>query len=128
MSAESAVFTILLEEEEAGGVDLKFDIKATNHSGEEQQHLINHDIGDSLLVLGNIIQVVHGTLSTEGPPATLLVMRFEFQPEKNHRRFKSVAVRMIFSQGSNSVAGPEVYRISATNAWSPPSLQDSRGD
>lgn len=119
MSTESVVFTILLEEEGAGGVDLKFDIKATNHSGEEQQqHLIDHNIGDSLVVLGNMIQVAHGTLSTEGPPTTLLVMRFEFQPEKNHRRFKSIAVKMIFSKGSNSVADPEVYRISPTGAWS----------
>ena len=106
-SAESTGFTILLEEEGAGGVDLKFDIKATNHSGEEQQqHLIDHDIGGSLVVLGDMIQVVHGTLSTEGSPATLLVVRFEFQPAKNQRRFKSVAVKITFSKGSNSVAGP----------------------
>ena len=119
MAAESASFTILLEEERAGGVDLKFDIKATNYSGEEQQqHFIDHDIGDSLVVLGNMIHVVHGTLSTEGSPATLLVMRFEFQPEKNQRRFKSVAVKMIFSKGSDSVAGPEVYRIAPSGAWS----------
>lgn len=119
MSVGSTCFEVLLEDGLAGGVDFKFCTTATNHSREEQlQSLIDRNIGASLVVLGDMRQVIHGTLSVGGSPATLLVMRFEFQPAKNHRRFKSVVVKMTFSKGSNAVAGPEVYRIAPDGAWS----------
>jgi hypothetical protein len=59
-------------------------------------------------VLVNMIQVNHGTLMEGGSPATLIVMKFQFLPTGNHRRFKVVKAMMKFSKGSNSGTNPEV--------------------
>src|ERR1700722_13173535 len=119
MSDDDTRFNIVLEEEVGGDVELKFDINGTNYSGEEQQEsLIDVDISGSLVVLVDMIQVYHGTLTKGGSPATLIVMKFEFQPGGNHRRFKSVDATMTFSKGSNSSTGPEVVNIAPEGAWS----------
>ena len=112
MSDHSTKFQVLLKEEQEGGVNLKFDINANNIGGEEQQTgLFDHDIGDSLVVLGDMTQVVHGALSKGGSLATLIGMRFEFQPGNKTRRFKAVEIKVTFAKGLDATTGPEVYNI-----------------
>ena len=119
MPKADAQFKVVLEEEISGDAELKFDIKGTNFTGQEQQQsLVDCEIGGSLVVLADMIQVYHGTLVEGGSPATLIVLRFEFQPSGNYRRFKSVEAKMTFSKGTNSTTAPEVIEITPKGAWS----------
>ena len=112
-------FKIVLEDEVEGDAELKFDIPGTIPTDEEQpQILVDYEVGRSLVVLADMIQVNHGTLVEGGSPATLVVMRFEFQPLGNYRRFKSVNAKMTFSKGANSTTAPEVLDIAPNGAWS----------
>ena len=112
-------FKIVLEDEVDGDAELKFSIPGTIPTDEEQpQVLVDYEVGNSLVVLADMIQVNHGTLVEGGSPATLIVMRFEFQPLGNYRRFKSVNAKMTFSKGANSTTAPEVLNITPKGVWS----------
>ena len=112
-------FKVVLEEEISSDAELKFNIKGSNFTGQEQQQsLVDCDIGSSLLVLADMTQVYHGTLVEGGSPATLIVLKFEFQPSGNYRRFKSVEAKMTFTKGTNSTTLPEVIGIAPKEAWS----------
>ena len=115
MPEADAQFKVVLEEEQL----LKRVLIGNNPIGQEQQQsLVDSDVGGSLLVLADMIQVSHGTLVEGGSPATLIVLRFEFQPSGNYRRFKSVEARMTFSEGTSSTTSPEVIEIAPRGAWS----------
>lgn len=119
MPTADTQFNVVLEEERSGDAELKFNIKGTNFTGQEQQQsLVDCDIGNSLVILADMILVYHGTLVEGGSPATLIVLRFEFQPTGNYRRFKSVEAKMTFSKGINSTTAPEVLKITPREAWS----------
>ena len=121
MSTEDQCFKVLLKEEQDSGAELKFNLKASSNSGGAgQQKLIDADIGDdALVVLGDMIEVIHGTLNEGGSPATRIVMRFRFQPgDKNHRRFKSATIKMAFLKGDESVAGPKISKIAPNGVFS----------
>ena len=119
MPETDAQFKIVLEDEVDGDAELKFSIPGTIPTDEEQpQVLVDYEVGKSLVVLADMIQVNHGTLVEGGSPATLVVMRFEFQPLGNYRRFKSVNAKMTFSKGAKSTTAPEVLDITPKGVWS----------
>ncbi|KAN0074243.1 hypothetical protein V8E54_008180 [Elaphomyces granulatus] len=91
MSDEDTRFKILLEED-------------VEHWPTEQR--------EYLVVLVDTIQVNHGTLMEGGSPATLIVMKFQFLPTGNHRRFKVVKAMMKFSKGWSRLD------IAPKGAWS----------
>jgi hypothetical protein len=55
--------------------------------------------------------VIHGTLSPDGDPATLLVYDFRFDPRKRARRLLEAHMSFIFSSDNSTVQAPEVLKI-----------------
>lgn len=95
------------------GVKLKFEIKGTDFGGVESQpeNIIDEVVGDGALTIQcDMINVVHGTLNSDGPPATLIVFQFAFLPHGNNHRFKQAEITVTFSAG-------KVRRISPDNEW-----------
>lgn len=98
------------------GAKLKFDIEGTDfhydEDGDSQPDgIVDEDIGDGALSIKcDVIKVVNGTLSQDGPPATLIVFQFAFLPHGNNHRFKTVEITITFSSG-------KVHSISPDNEW-----------
>lgn len=81
-----------------------------NGPGEVQRpHLV--DRGDCLVVLGDLLEVVHGSLSQGGDPATILIVEFQFVPSKNSRRFKGASITMRFESEDPSNCDLEIVDI-----------------
>jgi hypothetical protein len=110
--AESSSFVVVFDTE--GGVDLRIS------SGGQEQHsaLLDRTIGTKLVVLGDMTDVTHGTLTKDGDPATLIVMKFQFVTGKNHRRFKTAEITATFSGVDATDTGPGVLDIAPYGTWS----------
>ncbi|KAF2269527.1 hypothetical protein CC78DRAFT_612482 [Lojkania enalia] len=105
MSNPLPTFQVVLDPEGEGGF-----LRYQNAPGEVQRrHLV--DRGNSLVVQGELVEVVHGKLSPSGDDGSILVTDFHFLPSKNSRRFKYAAVTMRFESDDPSVADVEVLDI-----------------
>ncbi|KAI9779171.1 MAG: hypothetical protein M1839_007706 [Geoglossum umbratile] len=83
----------------------------------QRPHLV--DRGSSLVVQGDLVQVLHGTLSPDGAPATLLVVDFNFVSMELSRRFKSAKITLRFADArSRFDQDPEVIRIAPCGYFS----------
>ncbi len=108
----------LAPDDDSGDAELKFNVRGTNFSGEEQQESqIDVTIGNSLVALADMIQVYHGTLVPNGSPATLIVMKFVFEASGNYRRFKNVEAKMTFSKADDATTAPQVVDITPKGTW-----------
>ena len=88
-----------------------------NAPGEVQRpHLI--DRGGSLQVLADLSEVVHGRLTPDGEPATIIVTDFEFVPSKTSRRFKTASITLRFESADSSVNDVEVSDIAPRGHYS----------
>jgi len=118
MADQLSRFVVVLEENDGGDAELKFDVSATNKSRQEHQKiLIDADVVGKMVVLADLEKVVHGTLSKGGAPATLIVVRFSFLPGRNGKRFKSAEIKLHFTKGNKGTTSPEVYKIEPEGEW-----------
>lgn len=102
-----AVF--LLPEGNAGS-----SLRSKNFDNEDfRRVLLNHgNHGESLIARATIVEVATGSLTSEGDPATLLVIEFRFVSLNNSRRFTAARITLKFSDAkSRTNLDPEVYRI-----------------
>jgi hypothetical protein len=97
-------------------------LRAKNLEGEEYrmvyQNQGNH--GQSLIARAEIINVTSGTLTPQGEPATLIILRFTFNSlnQSSNRRFVSATIKVEFSDFlSRSALDPEVYKIYPTTMF-----------
>ncbi|PVH73214.1 hypothetical protein DL98DRAFT_608273 [Cadophora sp. DSE1049] len=119
MADKESLFVLVLEEEKDGGAELKFDIAATRMTDQEQQkRLIEAEVAGKMVVLADLETVVHGTLSKDGTPASLVVVSFCFLPGKSGKRFKSAEIKVIFTKGKGTTTSPEVLDVGpAQGTW-----------
>ncbi|TFB02552.1 hypothetical protein CCMA1212_005149 [Trichoderma ghanense] len=95
-------------DETAAELKSSFIVQGTNLGG---GGLIDEPVGDNALTVQcDLVQVIHGTMSEGGSPATLLVFQFAFVPRGNRRRFKEVEINITFSAG-------EVSEITPKGTW-----------
>ncbi|KAB5546850.1 hypothetical protein GE09DRAFT_193041 [Coniochaeta sp. 2T2.1] len=112
-------FDVVLYEEDPDGrpdaVELKsdFEVRPGGLGGEEQPlRPIDEDVGDNTLTVQcDMAQVIHGTMTKGGSPATLVVFQFVFLPRSNSRRFKNATIIIEFDGGCN------VEKITPHNSW-----------
>ncbi|KAL7821822.1 hypothetical protein V8C26DRAFT_391044 [Trichoderma gracile] len=113
---EDTLFNVVLEDEDsdedgiAAVLKSSFIVEGTNLGGGEEhaQRLIDEPVGNNALTVQcDLVQVIHGTMSEGGSPATLLVFQFAFVPRGNHRRFKEVEINITFSAGEVSDITPK---------------------
>ncbi|KAF2113699.1 hypothetical protein BDV96DRAFT_601177 [Lophiotrema nucula] len=98
-------FDVVLDPEGEGG-----HFRYQNAPGEVQRrHLV--DRGHSLVVQGELVEVVHGKLFADGDDGTLIIAEFHFLPSKNSRRFKYAEIRLRFEAGDTSASEVEVLSI-----------------
>lgn len=103
--AETSSFKIYLDPEADGG-----NFRYQNAPGEVQrQHLV--DRGDTLMVLADLVDVIHGRLSPQGDHATLVITDFQFIPSKNSRRFTSATITFLFESSNPASCEIEVIDI-----------------
>ncbi|XXH01491.1 hypothetical protein Hte_007851 [Hypoxylon texense] len=118
MANDPSRFVVVLGEGPAGQAQLRFDVKATSRSDQDQQKtLIDATIVGKMVVLADLETVVHGTLTPDGTPATLLVLKFSFHPGRKGKRFKSAEIKMTFHRGHGSAKSPNVHKIAPDGAW-----------
>ncbi|KAF2729241.1 hypothetical protein EJ04DRAFT_568800 [Polyplosphaeria fusca] len=112
-----ATFDVVLDPEGDGGF-----FRYQNGPGEVQRrHLV--DRGNSLVVQGELAEVVHGKLSPDSDDeATLVVTDFHFVPSKASRRFKSAAITLRFEAEASADSAVEVVEISPKESKSPGGL------
>ncbi|MCJ1392422.1 hypothetical protein MMC18_005289 [Xylographa bjoerkii] len=77
------------------------------------------DRGSTLNVKGTLVEVLHGKLTPDGVPATLLVLEFHFVSNPKSRGFRQSTMTLQFADaGGNSRRDPEVHRIAPHGAFS----------
>ncbi|KAL2862238.1 uncharacterized protein BJX67DRAFT_310810 [Aspergillus lucknowensis] len=75
------------------------------HDGQvERANLV--DYGTSLNVQGNLVEVVHGTLTPGGAPASLILTEFRFTTLDPPRRFRQATITFRFEDADTPVASP----------------------
>jgi len=77
----------------------------------QRESIINSGERDSLVVQAHLVKVIHGTLSPDGDPASLIVTDFKFVSLKASRRFKSAVISYRFASKNSSSPDPEVRKI-----------------
>jgi hypothetical protein len=77
---------------------------------ESQRGYITEHRAD-IQVQAKLVLALHGTLSPDGDPASLIVTDFYFDAPKN-RQFKSIQISYKFKGGNPSNSGPELVEIS----------------
>lgn len=71
------------------------------------------DYGTSLNVQGNLVEVVHGTMTPGGDPASLIVTEFRFSTLDPPRRFRHATITFRFDYpDSRDASPPAVVKIS----------------
>ncbi|KAL1855205.1 hypothetical protein Daus18300_011206 [Diaporthe australafricana] len=108
-------FDLILEENTVGsgesGVVLKapHTIHGTNLGGEEQSTcLADSDLGkDRVVVKCDMTQIVHGSMTRGGSPATLVVFQFRFISRVPDARIKSADITLHFPAGKVRYIVPE---------------------
>jgi hypothetical protein len=63
----------------------------------DEKYLIDGTLGKSPSVQAEMVDVAHGKLSPESDSATLIVIKFRFQPGAYHKRFRYARIAAKFS-------------------------------
>ncbi|KAE8448024.1 hypothetical protein EG329_009947 [Mollisiaceae sp. DMI_Dod_QoI] len=95
--------------------------KTTNPSSQISRPLIaNYKKSQALRFRASLVGVIHGTLSTGGAPASLIVTEFRFESGDAARRFKSATIEYIFlsEDETSDKLRPEICRIAPSGAFS----------
>jgi hypothetical protein len=106
------ISVLLLPEGEEGQ-----DFRVQNIPGEKFRQVLI-DRGQALTVRAIITDVVHGTLTPDGDPATLLIFEFRFISPTTARRFVRATITLIFEDANRQLSlDPEVYRIAPEDTF-----------
>jgi hypothetical protein len=99
---------------------------ASLEAGSPQDGDQNHNIDSSLIdewlgpkalkLIAEMPDVVHGTISPGGDPATLIILKFKFQSLAIGRRFKSARITVTFLDTKEDLA-PAVEKITPDGTW-----------
>jgi hypothetical protein len=95
--------------------------------GDQDQGITDNWISDSsfidewfgpkaLKLIAEMPDVVHGTISPGGDPATLIILKFKFQSLAIGRRFKSARITVTFLDTEDDFA-PAVEKITPDGTW-----------
>lgn len=95
--------------------------------GDENQSIDANRISDSSIIdewlgpkalklIAEMPDVVHGTISPGGDPATLIILKFKFQSLAIGRRFKSARITVTFLDTKENLA-PAVEKITPDGTW-----------
>jgi hypothetical protein len=80
----------------------------------QRRHIVDRasSLRSSLHVQADLVDVVHGTMESGGPPATLLIVDLRFQSPGRDRRFRKASVELRFAdEQERSICDPEVLEI-----------------
>lgn len=78
-----------------------------------------YDYGSALNMQMNLVDVIHGTMSPEGLPATLVIADFQFISHEKSRRFRRAVIELRFRDlDPNDDNPPEVYDIAPQGSFS----------
>ena len=97
------------------GDESAFRIKDTPGGEVHRSGAVEQNVS-GLVLQGNLKEVIHGTLTPHGPPATLVIIEFRFhttQRSSSVRRFRKVEIKLRFSDPSEPEGGndPTVIKI-----------------
>ncbi|KAI9856188.1 MAG: hypothetical protein M1813_009205 [Trichoglossum hirsutum] len=108
-------FTIALNP--TGDTGSSFHVKNAPGGEIQRRHLV--DRGSTLTVQGDLVQVLHGSLSPTGAPATLVVADFKFTSAETSRRFIQAVIIVRFAdEQQNAEYDPEVLDIAPNGHFS----------
>lgn len=94
-------FTIPLYPE---GNDGEFRLRNVHDGQVERANIV--DYGTNLNVQGNLVEVVHGTLTPGGAPASLILTEFRFTTLDSPRRFRQATITFRFEDADAPDATP----------------------
>ena len=79
----------------------------------QREHLVQYGYGSDRIVKGRLVDVVHGRLSPDGDPASLIVSSFKFLGSTPSKRFRYAKITWDFAYAdSEGREAPEVKKIS----------------
>ncbi|OQV00761.1 hypothetical protein CLAIMM_06219 [Cladophialophora immunda] len=94
-----------------------FHTQNSSMSDYERANVIERTQGD-IHTRCELLDVIHGTLDeVKKTPATLMIFKFRFDPQKQARRVKRVRIGMEFYAATATGATPVVYAIAPEERW-----------
>lgn len=129
VTSSSTILNIVGQNKEQGGIVAKHQASesfapAASEHGNQKEVITEDEFSNKKLELtAELPDVVHGTLSLNGDPATLIVLKFEFMPLAIRRRFRSATITVTFLDPDNKL-NPAVQGIAPHGSWS---LDPSKG-
>ena len=79
----------------------------------QRDHLVQYGDGPDRIVEGRLVDVIHGRLSPDGAPASLVVSTFKFLASTPSKRFRHAKITWDFAYAdSKGREAPEVRKIS----------------
>lgn len=119
--ADEKRFEIPLLETGADEDEASFRLQNAPEGEMQRQQILQQDASNLSLQV-EIISVIHGTYTPDGPAATVVVTEFRFQGSRTHgRRFREAVLDMQFSLRDTKVGGvkdPEVVNIAPFGSFS----------
>jgi hypothetical protein len=92
-----------------------------NSPGQLQRANVMQEGTSGLTVQGNILSILHGKETPDGPPATLIVFNFRFIGSESHRRrFRKATIDVQFAHGDERIGSdldPQVTNISFDSTY-----------
>lgn len=86
--------------------------------GELQRPHIIDDLCSGLTLQADMADVIHGKLSPDGNPSTLIIVIFRFLGQGRTRRFREAEIKLRFSDEKKPyVEDPEVYKIAPEGSF-----------
>lgn len=86
-----------------------------SHGQNQRQHILQEGRPGDLTVYGGLYSVLHGTLTSDGEPACIIIMQFEFMGSQSRaRRFRDAIVKVKFANADDPLGtqrDPEVQEI-----------------
>ncbi|KAA8915034.1 hypothetical protein FN846DRAFT_885568 [Sphaerosporella brunnea] len=113
MAEETQFFVAMVETGEEDD-EASFRLRNVPEGEMQRQHVLQQE-ASNLGLQADLVSVVHGTLSPDGPAATILVIDFRFQGSRSRgRRFREATIAVQFAHGDSEIGGtldPEVVSI-----------------
>lgn len=104
---------LFMEENDEDG----FRTENTSRTDYERRNIIERTAG-AIHIRCDLIDVVHGSFDQDsGDYATLMILRFRFDPQKQSRRVIRARINIEFFATTKGAATPEVYAITPEERW-----------
>lgn len=99
-------------EEESG-----FHTQNTTNEEVQRRYLVQR--GSNLVLKGELVDVIHGTLRPDGPPASLIISSFKFLGSNSSHRFRFAKITWEFKDAESETSyDPEVLKLSFDGQFS----------